>query len=91
MERAVTPQEAVNKAVSTAGGSSALAALIGGKVVRQNVDYWVEKGRVPAEHCPAIERAMRAKAQERGDQSLVVTCEELCPGVDWAVLREQAA
>lgn len=47
--------------------------------------------RVPAEHCPAIEAATRRIAAERGDDSLVVTCEQLRPDVQWRVLREQAA
>jgi DNA-binding transcriptional regulator YdaS (Cro superfamily) len=47
--------------------------------------------RVPAEHCPAIERATRARAAAGDDTSLIVTCEELRPDVLWSVLREQAA
>ena len=40
------------------GSPSALAAKLGAKVVRQNVEYWLASGRIPAEHCPAIERVM---------------------------------
>lgn len=75
----MTPLEALQKAIEVAGGSPlALARKIGGRVVRQNVEYWVEAGRAPAEHCPAIER-------ETG-----VRCEDLQPDVAWEVLREQA-
>ena len=52
---------------------------------------WKKRGNVPAEYCPAIERATRAKAQEQGDDSLIVTCEDLQPDVDWKVLRENAS
>lgn len=38
---------------------------------------WRKRGRVPAEHCPAIERATGG----------AVRCEDLRPDVDWAVLR----
>ena len=41
--------------------------------------------------CVAIERETRRIASERGDPSLVVTCEELRPDVAWEVLRLQAA
>lgn len=78
-----TPKEALEAAIAACEGQSAtaLAARIGGRVVRQNVEYWLKVGRVPAEHCPAIERAVMG----------AVKCEELCPGVAWEVLREQAA
>jgi DNA-binding transcriptional regulator YdaS (Cro superfamily) len=49
--------------------------------VRQNVDYWLESGRVPADHCPAIERGTEGK----------VRCEDLRPDVQWGVLREAKA
>lgn len=88
----MTPKNALEKAVDVCGGSALkMAQKIGGKVVRQNVDYWLKSGSVPAEHCPAIERVTRAIAAEKGDAGLVVTCEELCPSVPWEVLREQAA
>lgn len=40
---------------------------------------WKSRGNVPAEHCPAIERATGGK----------VRCEELRPDVAWEVLRLQ--
>ena len=38
------------------------------------------KNGVPAEHCPTIERLTRAKGKP-------VTCEQLRPEIDWAVVR----
>lgn len=89
----MTPLEALQKAVDTAAGGSpsAFAALLGGGVYRQNVEYWLRVGRVPAEHCPSIERVTRVTAAEKDDASLIVTCEALRPDVGWDVLRDQAA
>lgn len=57
------------------GGQSALAKAIG--VVPQVVNNWLRRGNVPAEYCPAIEKATSGK----------VTCEQLRADVDWAYLR----
>ena len=57
---------------------SALASAIG--LSQSHVWNWLARERVPAEHCPAIERATLRK----------VRCEELRPDVDWACLREMA-
>lgn len=65
--------EALERAIKKAGGVSALARAIG--VSANAPSMWKARKSVPAEHCPAIER-------EFG-----VMCEELCPAVDWAVLR----
>jgi DNA-binding transcriptional regulator YdaS (Cro superfamily) len=81
---------ALAKACDVAGSQSALAVLIGGKVKQAHVFYWLETGRIPAQHCPTIERETRRIAAEKGDQSLVVTCEQLCDQADWSVLRESA-
>lgn len=40
---------------------------------------WKARGNVPAEHCPAIERATAG----------AVRCEDLRPDVAWSVLRGQ--
>jgi DNA-binding transcriptional regulator YdaS (Cro superfamily) len=70
---------ALDQAVVACGGQSALAARIG---VRQSlVSMWKHRGRVPAEYCPAIERATDG----------AVRCEQLRPDVEWHVLREQVA
>jgi DNA-binding transcriptional regulator YdaS (Cro superfamily) len=81
-----TPHEkqALRRAAEVVGGQAALAAVLGFND-RRNVWPWFNdpKRRVPAEHCPAIEKATR----ERGAP---VLCEELRPDVAWEVLRLQA-
>ena len=47
----------IERAVGIIGSQSAIARLLGGKVRPQHVSYWVSVGRVPAEHCRAIEAA----------------------------------
>lgn len=72
--------DALHRAVHLLGGQAALASAIGLK--QQHVWNWLHRGGlVPAEHCPAIERAT----------SGAVRCEELRPDVAWQVLREDAA
>jgi DNA-binding transcriptional regulator YdaS (Cro superfamily) len=71
------------------GGVGALAAVL--DVAPSAPSMWKARGNVPAEHCPTIERATRVKATEKGDPSLVVTCEELRPDVAWSVLRGPSA
>jgi DNA-binding transcriptional regulator YdaS (Cro superfamily) len=58
------------------GGQSALANAIG---ISQPFMHQIITGvrKVPAEHCPSIERATN-----RG-----VMCEELRPDIDWGYLR----
>lgn len=74
--------DAIDKAAEVLGSQTNLAALLG--VSKGAVNQWKGAGRrVPAEHCPLIERATR----ERGN---VVRCEELRPDVAWDVLRMQA-
>lgn len=80
----------IERAAEVLGSQVALASLLG--VTKAAVHQWKDQGRrVPAEHCPPIERATRQVAIEKGDPSLIVTCEELRPDVAWAVLREQVA
>lgn len=74
----MNPLEAAEKAVALLGGPVAAARQLG--VERyQTVQSWL-RNRVPAEHCPAIERATAG----------VVRCEDLRPDVPWDVLRMQA-
>ena len=74
------PLTPLERAIKLGGGTiSAFAELIG--VAPSAPSMWKARGNVPAEHCPAIERAT-------GGQ---VKCEELRPDVPWGVLREQAA
>ncbi len=69
-------KQAIQKACDIAGGQSALARLLG--VKPPSVNEWVKGHRpIPAERCPAIERAT----------SGAVRCEDLRPDVDWAYLR----
>lgn len=72
----MTPEDALDKAVSAIGTMQILADHLG--VTKGAVGQWKLNGRkIPAEHCPLIERlANRA-----------VTCEDLRPDVDWAYLR----
>lgn len=68
---------ALERSIEALGSTSALAAAIG--VASSLPSMWKARGRVPAEHCPAIERATGG----------AVRCEELRPDVDWGVLRGQ--
>lgn len=64
----------IEKAIAKLGGQAAAARaleLSGYQVVQQ----WVAQGRVPAEHCPRIERLTG------------VRCEELNDRVDWSLIR----
>lgn len=70
----------LDKAIEAVGGPAKLAAAIG--VKPQVVTNWRSRG-VPAEQCPAIERATRNAGNP-------VLCEELRPDVAWGVLREQS-
>lgn len=65
-----------DKALEIVGGPAKLAAVLGVSV--QAVCFWRDGDRrMPADHCPSIERATGG----------VVRCEELRPDVDWAYLR----
>jgi DNA-binding transcriptional regulator YdaS (Cro superfamily) len=68
---------ALDRAIRICGGVGALAARLG--IVQGAVSNWKKRGRVPAEHCPAIERATERQ----------VMCEELCPSTDWPYIRAQ--
>lgn len=68
----------VKNAIQKAGGTSVLATHLG--VSYQAVQQWAKASRVPAEHCPKIERLTAG----------AVRCEELNDRVDWAYLRAAA-
>jgi DNA-binding transcriptional regulator YdaS (Cro superfamily) len=74
-------ENALEKAITAAGGVTRLAELIGQSP--QTVSNWKNRsgGIPPVEHCPDIERVTR-------ELGAPVLCEELRPEVDWAVLRE---
>ncbi|EIB9624114.1 TPA: transcriptional regulator [Escherichia coli] len=61
------------RACAVVGGQSAMARLLG--VSPPSVNQWIKGVRqLPAERCPAIERATRGE----------VLCEELRPDIDWS-------
>lgn len=72
---------ALNRAIDACGGVGDFAQAI--NVKQSTVSMWRARGRIPSDHCPAIEAAARV----RGAQ---VTCEELRPDVAWHVLRSNA-
>ena len=65
------------RAISALGGVPAAASALG--VSQQRLNYWLKQDSMPAEFCPRTERLTKG----------LVTCEELQPGVEWAVLRMQ--
>lgn len=70
----------VDRAAKVIGSQAALATLLG--VTKAAVGQWRDPGRrVPAEHCPVIER----ETLQRG---VPIRCEELRPDIDWSVLRD---
>lgn len=66
--------EALELAISSAGGVSKLAAALG--VSQSVVSNWKARGQVPADRCPAIEAVT------------TIPCEQLRPDLDW--LRDEA-
>jgi DNA-binding transcriptional regulator YdaS (Cro superfamily) len=84
-----TPVEALERAVSLAGGQSAFAMAItkrrarsggdtSGPVSQARIWNWLNRDKkVPAEFCPDIEALWG------------IACEELAPAVDWAVVRRR--
>lgn len=65
---------ALQRAIDACKGGLPLSERIG--ATAQRLSNWKVRG-VPAEHCPAIERATGG----------AVRCEDLRPDVDWGVLR----
>jgi DNA-binding transcriptional regulator YdaS (Cro superfamily) len=69
-------KQALISACDFVGGQAALARALG--IKPPTVNQWIKAERpVPAERCPAIERATAGR----------VRCEDLRPDVDWAYLR----
>jgi DNA-binding transcriptional regulator YdaS (Cro superfamily) len=79
----------LERAIRVLGGLTATASALGVKS-HAVVHQW-RSARVPAEHCPKIERETRRVAEACGDKSMVVTCEDLRDDVAWDVLRMQVA
>lgn len=72
----MSPDEALDAAISKLGSMQAVAQKLG--VTKGAVSQWKLEGRrVPAEHCPLIERITAGR----------VRCEDLRPDVDWAFIR----
>lgn len=76
---------ALERAIDAAGGITKLAAALGLNS-HAVINQW-RLNRVPADHCPAIEKFTREKAAEFNDPSLIVRCEDLRPDIAWHVLR----
>ncbi|RST54125.1 transcriptional regulator [Variovorax sp. DXTD-1] len=69
----------IRKACEVLGSQTALAKAL--EVTPAAVNQWISGARpIPAEKCPAIERATKGQ----------VRCEDLRPDVAWDVLRMQA-
>lgn len=76
----MTQVSPLERAIAIVGSQTALASAIGGNVKTGHIFYWLKSGSVPAEHCPAIERATQGR----------VRCEELNSAPAWDVLRLQS-
>ena len=83
------PRAALERAISALDGITHFSRELG--LNSHGVAHQWRLTRVPAEHCPAIERLTREAAAAKADPALVVLCEELRPDVQWAVLRDQTA
>lgn len=67
----------LDRAAKIVGSHGALAAALG--VTKGALPQWKQEGRrVPAEHCPTIERLTAGQ----------IRCEDLRPDIAWGVLRE---
>lgn len=64
---------AIERAVGLLGGQTKTANLLGPPVKQGHVYQWIRRGRPPYDYCAAIENLADGK----------VTCEELCPDVEW--------
>lgn len=67
--------QALERAIEIVGSVAALASSIGCSGTAPHM--WRKRGNVPAEYCPAIERATGG----------AIRCEDLRPDVAWDVLR----
>ena len=76
MTHRVTPAFALRMAIAIAGGTQdKFAKRIGAE--QSCVCRWMQRGRIPAELAPTIERVTGG----------AVRCELLVPEVEWSVLR----
>lgn len=80
MSNPLPEKAALLKVSGLVGGQARLAELLG-YGDRRNVWPWFSTARrVPADHCPALERAARG----------AVTCEQLRPDVRWHRVADAA-
>lgn len=63
------------RAIKKYGSQTGLGRAL--KCSPQRINNWIKRGRVPAEYCPVLERAL-------GEPGV---CEVLRPDVDWACRR----
>lgn len=81
--------QAVWRAIKTYGTQEAMADAL--SVEQATVSGWSSGDRpVPWHNCVKIETDTRRIALAKRDASLVVTCEELQPGLDWAAVLQLA-
>ncbi|WP_082080254.1 helix-turn-helix domain-containing protein [Cupriavidus basilensis] len=71
----MTADNIAKRAIKAAGGAPTVAKLF--EISPVSVYEWITNDRIPAERCPALERAGKSQ----------VRCEEMRPDVDWAYLR----
>ena len=71
-----TENQALEAAIDQAGGITKMAAALG--LSSHNVVAQWRRSGVPAKHAPDIEALTG------------IPCEQLCPGVNWGVLRYPA-
>jgi DNA-binding transcriptional regulator YdaS (Cro superfamily) len=70
---------ALDAVVRVFGSQRALAEALG--ITRGSVTQW--RQRIPLDRCLEIENATRRLAAEREDASLIVTCKDMRPDVQW--------
>jgi DNA-binding transcriptional regulator YdaS (Cro superfamily) len=68
-------ENTLKDSINRAGGAAAVAAHFG--ISNTSVYEWIERGWVPPERCPQIEKFSNGQSR----------CEELNPKVDWEYLR----
>lgn len=75
---------ALERAIEITGGQSALARAIGGNVKQAHVWHWlrVSKGRVPAEHCTAIEVATEGRVSRHDLRPDIYSAEDTAKATD---------
>ncbi len=72
---------AIDRAIKALGSQTALAHACG--KAQGHVSHWIKVGRIPAEYCPAVERATHAHGE-------MVICEDLCQDEPWRRIPDKA-